>query len=126
MIRKGVSARPGPFAALVVLPNIAIRLVEKFLVRVQFVLEQSAAKFFLHQPLPLARVLPIGKAHFFDDVVDIRNDAFHDNMGVGVLGLAKKLREGFLGAVALLLWIGFSLRLDHLFGDFKNGLSQGG
>jgi hypothetical protein len=40
----------------------------------------------LHQALPLARVLPVGKADFLHNVVNVRDDAFDDDVGIFAFG----------------------------------------
>ena len=74
---------------LVVLADVFVCLVEQLLVGMELVLEKCATKFLLDQPFALARMLPIGKPHFFNDIVNVCNDPFHDDMRVPSLGFAE-------------------------------------
>lgn len=55
----------------------------------EFVFEERAAKFLVHESLALARVLPIGKAHFSDNVIDVGDNPLDNDVRVPVLGLAR-------------------------------------
>jgi hypothetical protein len=74
----------GDGAILVILPDVPVSPVEQFLIGMQLVLQERLAEFLLHQPLALARELPVGEADFLHDVVNIRDDALDDvNSWVG-------------------------------------------
>ena len=53
---------------LVILPDIPVGLVEKFLVGVQLVFEQSASECLLHFPFTLSGCLPAVEAHVLHDL----------------------------------------------------------
>ena len=80
----------------VILPDVAVSLIEQLLIGVELVLEQSAAQFLLHETLALGRVLPVREAHLLYDLVDVGHDAFDDDVGVLALGFFEQLRQGFL------------------------------
>jgi hypothetical protein len=65
-------------------------------------------------------VLPFGEADFLDDVVDVCNDAFNDDMRIGVLRFLEEFRQRFFGTVALLFVVGFFLSFDDFLGDFED------
>src|SRR4029077_21202975 len=80
--------------------------------------------FFLHETCTLTRMLPIGKANFPNNVVDVANDALDNDMSVSAPGLVEKLSKCFLCSVALVLWGHLLLRLDDIFRDFKDFLQK--
>ena len=53
---------------LVVLADVLVCPVEQLLVRMELVLEQGAAKLFLHESLALGCMLPIRKPHFLNNL----------------------------------------------------------
>ena len=69
---------------------------------------------------PWRGVLPVGEADLLHDVVDVRDDALDDDVGVLALGLLEQLGQGFLGPVALLLGIGLLLGFDDVLGKFED------
>jgi hypothetical protein len=73
----------------VVLADIFICLIEQLLVCMELVLEQRATKLLLDQSFALTRMLPIGETHFLNDVVDICDDALHDNMRIPSFGFTE-------------------------------------
>src|SRR5260370_4376042 len=87
----------------VVLPDILVSPVEQLLVRMELVLEEGATKFLLDQSFALARMLPIRESHFLNNVVDVRDDTFHDDVRVPSFGFAEQFRQRLLGVVPLLL-----------------------
>jgi hypothetical protein len=104
----------------VILPDISIGFVEEILIRVQLVLQERPPEFFLHQTLALRRVLPVRKANFLHDVVDVRDNAFDDDVRIAVLRFLEELGQRFSGAVALLFRVGVFLGLNDVPGDVKD------
>ena len=78
----------------------------------------------MYQPLALARMLPVRETNFLNDFVNVRDDALNDNMGVAVFDLTEEFGKSFPRMIAFRFWIDFSLRLDDLFGNLKNGLQK--
>ena len=62
-------------ARSVILPDISIGSVEEVLIRVQLVLQERPPEFPLYQALALRGMLPVGKADFLHDVVDVRDES---------------------------------------------------
>ncbi len=54
-----------PSEASIILPDVAVSLIEQLLVGVKLVFEQGATEFFLHETFALGRVLPVGEPHLF-------------------------------------------------------------
>ena len=104
----------------VILPDISIGSVEEVLISVQFVLQERPPEFLLHQALALRGVLPVGKADFLHDIVNVCNEALDDNVRVGVLRFLEEFRQRFFGAVALLFGVSFFLGFDDFFGNVED------
>ena len=94
----------------------------------QFVFQQRAAHGLLHFTLALGRVFPTVEAHFLHDVVNVRDDAFNDDVRVLVLGLFEQLGECFFRQIAffdrIALTLGFQgvlRQFEHLFQKLHTG-----
>ena len=69
-------------------------------------------------------MLPVGEADFLHDVVDVRDDALDDDVGVLALGFLEQFGQRFLGPVALFLGVDFLLGFDDLLGQFEDCLQE--
>ena len=90
----------------------------------QLVLQERPPEFLLHKAFTLRGVLPVRKADFLDDVVDVHDDALNDDMRIGVLCFLEEFRQRFFGAVALLFRVGFFFSFDDFLGDFEDLLEE--
>jgi hypothetical protein len=81
---------------LVILPDVVVRALEQLLVLVQPVLEQRPPQGLLDFALAGVRVLPAGEADDPDDLVDIGDDALHDDRRLGRPDALEELGEGRL------------------------------
>src|SRR5438067_10617066 len=70
----------------VVLPDVAVRFLEKLLVTVELVLQQRAPQRLLDRALTFVGVLPLGEPDLLDDVINVANNTFHDDGCVFVAG----------------------------------------
>jgi len=107
--------------SLVILPDIPVGLVEKLLVRVEFVFQEGAAYGLLHLALALGRGLPAVEAHLLHDGVDICHNPFDDDVSILGLRLVEEFRERGKSLVLLFLRIVLLLRFDGVLGDLEDG-----
>jgi len=92
---------------------------------VEFVLCQRPQQRLAHFPFAAFGGLPIGEADLADDVVDIVDDAFDHDRGVGRAGLLEEFGQGGFGAVFIFSGGDFLFGVDQVVGQVEQGFKEG-
>jgi hypothetical protein len=74
----------------------------------------------LHEAFTLGGVLPVGEPDFFHNVVNVRYNAFNNDVRIPVLGLLEQFRQGFFCSITVLGGVRLHFCRDHFLGQFKD------